>query len=103
MNFKTTVIILAVFILLGGIYFFFGRPAPDAEQSKADMQKIREVYALDKDKVRQIRLSFKDEAYQSLTLAKSDEDIWQLTIPFIVDADSPKIDQMLQDSTGKKS
>lgn len=102
MNFKTTVIILAVFILLGGIYFFFGRPAPDAEQSKVDMQKIREVYALDKDKVRQIRLSFKDEAYQSLTLAKSDEDIWQLTIPFIVDADSPKIDQMLQDLLEKK-
>ena len=65
MNFKTTLIILAVFILLGGAYFFFGRPSPDSEQSQADQQKIREVYTLSKDKIRQIRLSFKDESYQS--------------------------------------
>ena len=48
MNFKTTLIILVVFSLLGGIYFFFGRPSPDAEQSEADQQKIREVYTLNK-------------------------------------------------------
>ena len=71
MNFKTTLIILAVFIMLGGAYFFFGRPSPDAEQSKADQQKIREVYTLNQDKIRQISLSFKDEAYQPLTLAKN--------------------------------
>ena len=67
MNFKTTLIILAVFILLGGIYFFFGRPSPDGEQSQTDQQKIREVYTLSKDKIQQIRLSFKDESYQPLT------------------------------------
>ena len=102
MNFRTTLIILAVFILLGGVYFFFGRPSPDAEQSKSDMQKIREVYALDKNKIQQIRLSFKDEAYQSLKLTKNVGDMWQLTAPFTADADSPKIDGLLQDLLEKK-
>ena len=102
MNFKTTLIILVVFILLGGVYFFFGRPSPDAEQSKTDMQKIREVYALNKDKIRQIRLSFKDESYQSLTLAKNADGTWQLTAPLAADADPPKIDEMLQDLLEKK-
>ncbi len=81
MNFKTTLIILAIFILLGGVYFFFGRPSPDTEQSKIDAQKIREVYALSTDEIRRIRLSFKDESYRSLTLAKNADSIWQLTAP----------------------
>ena len=102
MNFKTTLIILAVFILLGGAYFFFGRPSPDAEQSKADQQKIREVYALSKDKIQKIRLSFKDESYQSLTLAQNADGIWQLKAPFTANADPPKINEMLQDLLEKK-
>ena len=102
MNFKTTLIILAIFILLGGAYFFFGRPSPDAEQLKVDAQKIREVYALSKDKIRQIRLSFKDDSYRPLTLAKNVDGIWQLTAPFTADADPPKIDEMLQDLLEKK-
>ena len=102
MNFRTTLIILAVFILLGGVYFFFGRPSPDAEQSKSDMQKIREVYALDKNQIQQIRLSFKDAAYQSLKLTKNVGDMWQLTAPFTADADSPKIDGLLQNLLEKK-
>ena len=102
MNFKTTLIILVVFIILGGAYFFFGRLPPDAEQSKADQQKIREVYTLSNDKIRQIRLSFKDESYQPLTLAKNTDGIWQLTAPFTADADPPKITEMLQDLLEKK-
>ena len=102
MNFKTTLIILAVFIILGGAYFFFGRPSPDTEQSKADQQKIREVYTLNQDKIRQISLSFKDEAYQPLTLAKNADSIWQLTAPFTADADPLKINEMLQDLLEKK-
>ena len=102
MNFKTTLIILVVFIILGGAYFFFGRLPPDAEQSKADQQKIHEVYTLSKDKIRQIRLSFKDESYQPLTLEKNTDGIWQLTAPFTADADPPKINEMLQDLLEKK-
>ena len=102
MNFRTTLIILVVFIILGGAYFFFGRPSPDTEQSKADQQKIREVYTLSQDKIRQISLSFKDEAYQPLTLTKNANSIWQLTTPFTADADPPKINEMLHDLLEKR-
>ena len=102
MNFKTTLIILVVFILLGGTYFFFGRPSPDAEQSKVDAQKIRGVYALSTDKIRQIRLSFRDESYQSLTLVKNTDDMWQLTAPLTAYAAPPKINEMLRDLLEKK-
>ena len=102
MNFKTTLIILVVFILLGGIYFFFRRPSPDAEQSQTDQQKIREVYTLSKDTIRQVRLSFRDESYQSLTLAKNTDGMWQLRMPFTTDADPSKINEMLQDLLEKK-
>ena len=102
MNFKTTLIILAVFIILGGAYFFFGRPSPDAEQSKVDQQRIREVYTLSKDTIQQIRLSFKDESYQSLTMAKNTDGRWQLNAPFTADADSLKVNEMLQNLLEKK-
>ena len=102
MNFKTTLIILVVFVLLGGAYFFFGRPSPDAEQSQTDQQTIHEVYTLSKDTIRQVRLSFKDESYQSLTLAKNTDDMWQLRSPFTADADASKINEMLQDLLEKK-
>ena len=101
MNFKTTIMILTAFILLAGAYFLFFQPDPETE-SKSDQQKIRVVYALDKDKIRQIRLSFKDESYQPLTLAKNPDGVWQLTDPFTADADEPKIGQMLRDLLEKK-
>lgn len=102
MNFRTTLIILGVFILLGGAYFFFGRPSPDAEQLKAEAQKIREVYALSTDKIQQIRLSFRDESYQSLVLAKNTDGRWQLTEPLTADADIPKVNEMLKNLLEKK-
>lgn len=102
MNFKTTLIILALFILLGGAYFFFGRPSPDADQLKAEAQKIREVYTLNADRIQRIRLSFRDESYQSLTLAKNANGIWQLTAPLTADADIPKVNEMLKNLLEKK-
>ena len=102
MNFKTTLIILALFILLGGTYFFFGRPSPDADQLKAEAQKIREVYTLNEDRIQRIRLSFREDSYQSLTLAKNANGIWQLTAPLTADADIPKVNEMLKNLLEKK-
>ena len=102
MNFKTTLIFLAVFIVLGGAYFFFGRPSPDTERSAAEAQKIREIYTLNEDRIQRIRLSFRDESYQSLTLAKNADGAWQLTAPFTAAADAPKVNEMLNDLLEKK-
>ncbi|MCZ6679405.1 MAG: DUF4340 domain-containing protein [Candidatus Poribacteria bacterium] len=102
MNFKTTLIILAVFVVLAGAYLLFLQPSTDSEKPVEGQQKIREVYGLDKDKIRRIGLSFKDESYQPMTLAKDADGQWQLTAPFAADADPAKIDEMLQNLLEKR-
>lgn len=102
MNFKTTLIFLAVFIVLGGAYFFFGRPSPDAEQSEVEAQQIRKIYTLNEDRIQRIRLSFQDESYQSLTLVKNAAGVWKLTAPFTAAADTAKVNEMLNALLEKK-
>ena len=102
MNFRTTLIIFAVFILLGGAYLLFWQGEPDEDANGDGQQKIGAAYGLDKDKIRQIRLSFKDESYQSMTLAKNSGGLWQLTHPITADADGAKIDNMLRELLNKK-
>ncbi len=102
MNFKTTLIVLAIFVLLVVSYLLFLRGKPDAEKLKGDPQKISAVYGLDRNKIRRIRLSYKDESYPTVTLAKNADGIWQLTAPVTDDADQPKINEMLRDLLDKK-
>ncbi|MBI1928775.1 DUF4340 domain-containing protein [Candidatus Poribacteria bacterium] len=102
MNFKTTLIILAIFVLLVVSYLLFLRGEPDAEKLKGDPQKISAVYGLDRNKIRRIRLSYKDESYPTVTLVKNVDGIWQLTAPVTDDADQPKINEMLRDLLDKK-
>ena len=101
MNFKTTLIILAIFVLLAGVYFLFLRGEPESEILKGDQQKISAVYGLDKEAIRQIRLSYKDESYQPVTLTKNANGVWQLTAPFTADADQSKVNEMLHDLLNK--
>ena len=102
MNFRTTLIIFAVFALFGGVYLLFLQPDPDAEKSDGLGKKIGETYQLNKDSIRQMRLSFKDESYQPLTLTKSLDDVWQLTNPITADADTAKVTEMLDDLLNKR-
>ena len=81
---------------------FLAVSSPDADQLKAEAQKIREVYTLNADRIQRIRLSFRDESYQSLTLAKNANGIWQLTAPLTADADIPKVNEMLKNLLEKK-
>ena len=102
MNFRTTLIIFVVFALFGGVYLLFLQPGPDAEKSDGLREKISETYHLNKDSIRQMRLSFKDESYRPLTLTKSADSGWQLTAPITVDADSAKVNEMLNDLLNKR-
>ena len=102
MNFRTTLIIFAVFALFGGVYLLFLQPDPDAEKSDGLGKKIGETYQLNKDSIRQMRLSFKDESYQPLTLTKSLDDVWQLTNPITADADTAIVTEMLDDLLNKR-
>ena len=102
MNFRTTLIIFAVFILLGGAYLLFWQGESDEDVNEEGQQLISAAYGLDGDKIRQVRLSFQDESYQSMTLAKNSDGFWQLTEPITADVDEAKIDNMLRELLDKK-
>ena len=58
--------------------------------------------SLSVDTVQRIRLSFKDSAYQPLSLARDDNGEWQLTDPITAYANRSKVSEMLDDLLNKQ-
>lgn len=101
MSFKTTLIII---VLLGGIasaYFLFFQQSPE-NASINEKPPIHQAYGIIREKVQQIEVTFADTAYQDLTLVKDATGNWQLKSPFQADADSEKVNQMLDDMLNKR-
>ena len=101
MNFKTTLIILLVFIIFGGAYLLFFQDNP-ADESDTSQPNIGTAYALDKDEIRRMRISFNDAAYKPFSLTKDVDGAWQLAEPIAADAQAAKINEMLGDLLNKK-
>lgn len=101
MNFKTTLIILLVFIIFGGSYLLFFQDKPD-DESDTNQPKIGAAYALNRGEIRRMHISFNDAAYAPLSLAKDVDGAWQLTEPIVADAQGTKINEMLGDLLNKK-
>ena len=101
MNFRTTLIII---VLLGGIagaYFLFFQESPE-NASTSEKPPIHQVYGITREKVQQVEVMFADKAYQDLKLVKGVTGNWQLENPFQADADSEKVNQMLDDILNKR-
>ena len=101
MNFKTTLIIIALLIGIGGAYYLFFQESPD-DASTDEKPMIHQVYGVTRDTVQQVEISFADTAYQNLKLKKDGTRNWQLTKPIQVDADSEKVNQVLDDILNKR-
>lgn len=101
MNFKSTLIILLVFVIFGGTYLFFFQDKPD-DESDTNQPKIGTAYELDKDEIRRLHISFNDAAYAPLSLTKDVDGAWQLTEPVVADAQVTKINEMLGDLLNKR-
>ncbi len=101
MNFKTTLIIVVLLIGIGGAYYLFFQEAPD-DASIHEKPMIHQVYGVARDTVQQVEISFADTAYQHLKLQKDRTGNWQLTKPIQVDADSEKVNQVLDDVLNKR-
>lgn len=101
MNFRTTLIIICVLAAIAGAYVRFSEE-PLNKASVNEKPRIYQVYNLIKENIRQVRLSFADEAYQTLTLVKDAEGSWQLTTPFQAHADIAKVNEMLEDFVNKR-
>ena len=101
MNFRTTLIIIVLLAGIGGAYYlFFQEPSDKATPN--EKPPIHQVYDVPRDKVEQLEISFADAVYQNLKLVKDMTGNWRLTAPFQADADSEKIDQMLDDMLNKR-
>ena len=101
MNFKTTLIIVILLIGIGGAYYLFFQESPD-DASTDEKPMIHQAYGVPRDTVQQVEISFADTAYQHLKLEKDNTDNWLLTQPIQVDADSEKVDQVLDNVLNKR-
>ena len=101
MNFRTTLIIIFLLAVIGGAYFLFFQESPD-ETSSNEKPTIHQVYGIAREKVQQVEVTFADTAYQHLKLVKDATGNWQLESPFRSDADSEKVNQMLDDMLNKR-
>ena len=101
MNFQTTLIIIILLAGIGGAYFLFFQESPDDESANAK-PPIHEVYGIAKEDVKQAEISFADAAYQDLKLVKEATGSWRLESPFQADADTEKVNQLLDDVLNKR-
>ena len=102
MNFRTTLIIFILFALSAGSYFLFWGGDSEESSGTNEQPKISEVYGLNLDAIRQIRLSFKDSSYRPLSLAKDGNGEWQLTDPITTYANEGKVSEMLGNLLNKR-
>ena len=102
MNFRTTLIIFILFALSAGSYFLFWGGDSEESSGTNEQPKISEVYGLNLDAVRQIRLSFKDSSYRPLSLARDGNGEWQLTDPITTYANEGKVSEMLGNLLNKR-
>lgn len=100
MNFRTTLIIIVLLAGIGGAYFLFFQES--ADEMPNEKQRIHQVYNIARENVQQVEISFADAAYQDLKLVKDATGDWQLENPFYADADSEKVNQMLDDILNKR-
>ena len=101
MNFRTTLIIIVLLAGIAGAYFLFFQQSPE-DASTSEKPPIHQVYGITREKVQQVEVTFADTAYQNLRLAKDATGNWQLKNPFQADADSEKVNQMLDDMLNKR-
>ena len=101
MSFRTTLFIILVFVGIAGAYLLFFQ-SPTEEIGGKDKPRIYQVYDLPPQKIKRVRLTFADEAYQPLTLVKDADGSWKITEPFQAHADSAKVSEMLADFVNKR-
>ena len=101
MSFRTTLIIVVILVGIAATYFlFFNEPAENTSQN--GKLRISETYDLPREDIQKVRLSYADDAYQTLTIVKDDEKAWQITTPFKAHADTAKVHEVLDDFVNKK-
>ena len=101
MNFRTTLIIIVILAGIAGAYFLFFQQSPEPTLTN-EKPPIHQAYGIMREKVQQMEVTFSDTAYQDLKLVKDATGNWRLKSPFQADADSEKVNRMLDDILNKR-
>lgn len=88
-------------MVLGAIYFLF---IPDSDKTTAidNKKTISEVYNLHAKGIQQIRITYKDSGFQTLTIKKKLDSTWEITTPFIATAENKKLNELIGDFVNKR-
>ena len=101
MNYKTTLIIILLLIVIAATYFLLlDEPIEDSPSSKKPT--ISETYELPREEISKFQLSYADDSYQTISVAKDGGGMWQITSPFAADADLTKVNTVLDDFVDKR-
>ena len=101
MNYRTTLIIIGLLIVIAATYFLlFDEPVE--EDSINEKPHISETYDLPREEITKFRLSYADDSYQTISVAKNGEGDWLITAPFTADADIDKVNTVLDDFVDKR-
>ena len=102
MNFRTTFTIIVILAGIAGAYFLFFQQSPENASTRSERPPIHQVYGITREQVQQMEVTFTDTAYQDLKLGKDATGNWHLKNPFQAEADSEKVNQMLDDILNKR-
>jgi len=99
MNFRNTLILLIIFALLLGTFLLLRNRRPEKKESE---KNINETYAIKRDEIKKIRLSFKDENTKPFLIAKDTENKWRLAEPIQAEVDQDEVEVLLDDLLNKR-
>jgi len=99
MNFRNTFILLIIFALLLGTFLLLRNRKPEKKEIE---KNINETYAIKRDEIKKIRLSFKDENTKPFLIVKDTENKWQLAEPIQAEADQDEVEVLLDDLLNKR-
>ena len=111
MSFRTTIIIVTIFLFLVVLYFFI--PKDNQGEDQNVVEKIGQFYGLNRQLIQKIQVTFSHPKYfdqeasqklvhQSYTLVRSNKNNWRFTNPIITDANIQKVNQLLSDLLEKR-
>ncbi len=101
MNYRTTLIIIVLLIAFATTYFlFFDEPVEN--NTSSTKPTISETYDLSREDITKFRLSYAEDSYQTIVVAKDGDEMWHITSPFNADADISKVNTVLDHFINKR-
>ncbi len=101
MSFRSTISIIFILVGLAITYFLFLHNSEESTTEKFK-PRISEIYNLYTNEIQRIDIKYQDSGFQDLTIIKDTYSNWKITSPFITNADTSKINELISDFVEKQ-